>query len=110
MGNRLAILICNRRQHRIGKEMIATLGKRPPRHELRPERLHHFPQLLLLVEHMCLDLIDGGNNFAKVRQIDKTVGLKIGNADSPRPVSPVIVIERLMYKKQIDIIALQLFQ
>ena len=48
--------------------MIATLGKRPPRHELRPERLHHFPQLLLLVEHMCLDLINGGNNFAKVRQ------------------------------------------
>ena len=50
-------------KNRIGEESVATFGERSPRHDVCAIFLHDFLCLGLLVEHVCLHLIDSGNNL-----------------------------------------------
>ena len=80
------------------------------------ELLHDFLRFNLLVEDMCLDLIDCRNNPHIAGNVNEVVGIEITYPDSTeftflicflqRPVCTVTVAEGLVQKHQVDVIRL----
>jgi hypothetical protein len=81
LGYAFAVFLSDLGQQRIREKTVATLGERPPRHDLRAELLHDPLRLDLLVEHMRFHLIDRRNDLHVAGQVDEVVGIEIRNAD-----------------------------
>ena len=85
LGHALAIFGTDGRKHRILKEIIAAFGQRSPCHGARTELLHILHCLGLLVELVCLHLIDGRHHLhiaCKVDEMVETILIFVRGKDS----------------------------
>lgn len=71
------------REYVIRKEIIATFGKRSPCHHVSAEFFHILLSLGLLVENMCLDLVNRRCNLHVTGQVYEMVGIEIAYANRP---------------------------
>ena len=104
-------------QRFVAEEVVASLGKRSPRHNMCAVLLHNLLRLYLLVEHVGFHLIDHWRYLAELRQVDESVGIEIRHADGSelarlirfhhRSPRTVIVVERLVNEQQVDVVGLQ---
>ena len=81
---------------------------------------HVFVRSSLLLKHMGFHLIDHGCNFCELTQIDQSVRVEVGHANSPQlslfvcflhgSVCAVIISKRLMDQHQVKVVGFQLVQ
>ena len=64
----LVILGADGNQCFVAEEVVASLGERSPRHDVRAVLLHNLLRFYLLVEYVRLHLIDHRGNLAELRQ------------------------------------------
>lgn len=80
----LAVLPANLDERGGVEEIVPALGERTPAHELRSALGEVLPRGLLLLEDVILHLVHGGLYLREVRDVDKAVGIEVGNSDGPR--------------------------
>ena len=115
-----AVFVTDSGKSRIREKTVASLCQRSPGHDACAELLHDFLRFNLLVEDMCLDLVDCRNNLHVAGNVNEVVGIEIAYPDSTEftflicflqsPVCTVTVAERLVQEHQIDVVRLQLAQ
>ena len=113
----LVILGADGNQCFVAEEVVASLGERSPRHDVRAVLLHNLLRFYLLVEYVRLHLIDHRGNLAELRQVDEAVGVEVRHADGTQLACfvgflhglpcTVIVVERLVDEQQVDVVGLQ---
>ena len=113
-----AVLLADLGQNGVGEHILAAFRKRAPGFDLAAVFLEIFFGRLLLLKHMCFDLVDGRLDLREVLDVQIPVRAKVGNADRAEPASlvqffhcaigTVIITERLVDEQQIEIIGAQL--
>ena len=107
-------------QRGIGEQVVLAFREWAPGLDLYPALAHELLVGGALEERVGLDLIDGGDGFVMVDEIDESVAVEVRNADGlgqavavellHRPPGAVVVAERLVDQIQIDVVQAQPFQ
>ena len=103
-------------QSLVAEKVVASFGKRAPRHDVRAILLHNPLRLDLLVENVRLHLIHHRRYLAELGQVDEAVGVEVRHTDGThlacpvrlfhRPPCAVVVVERLVNEQQVDVVGL----
>ena len=120
LGGGLAVLLADGGEHRVGEDVVAALGERPP--GLQGGVVLGVPGAVvgLLVEDVGLHLVDGRRHLDVLRQIHEPVGEEVGDADGADlaggqgllhgAVGAVVVAEGLVDEQQVDVVGAQAAQ
>ena len=81
LSRRFAIFLSDTHKDRVGEEIVAALGKRPPRHDVAAILLHILPGADLLVEHVGLHLIHHRRNLHVACEVNQMVRVEIADTD-----------------------------
>ena len=103
--------------HRIGEEVVASLGQWSPRHYLCAGFFHIFLSLDLLVEHVGFNLIDHRGDLHVCSEVYEMVGVEVADAYGAdfalavgifkSAICAIAVAEGLMEQHEVDIIRAQ---
>ena len=120
LGGGLAVLLADGGEHRVGEDVVAALGERPP--GLQGGVVLGVPGAVvgLLVEDVSLHLVDGRRHLDVLRQVHEPVGEEVGDADGADlaggqgllhgAVGAVVVAEGLVDEQQVDVVGAQAAQ
>ena len=120
LGGGLAVLLADGGEHRVGEDVVAALGERPP--GLQGGVVLGVPGAVvgLLVEDVGLHLVDGRRHLDVLRQVHEPVGEEVGDADGADlaggqgllhgAVGAVVVAEGLVDEQQVDVVGAQAAQ
>ena len=120
LGGGLAVLLADGGEHRVGEDVVAALGQRPP--GLQGGVVLGVPGAVvgLLVEDVGLHLVDGRRHLDVLRQVHEPVGEEVGDADGADlaggqgllhgAVGAVVVAEGLVDEQQVDVVGAQAAQ
>ena len=119
LGGALAVLPADPRQHRVGEDAVAALGKGAPGLGLDAVLLHEGQGVLLLEEGVELHLVYRRLDLHGLADVRQNVGIAVAHADGPQPAGLVsllhgppgadIVPHGLVDQIQVDAAESQLF-
>ena len=114
----LSVSLTDLFEYRVVEIVIFTFCEWSPGHDLGSVLFHIFFCGLLLLEHMCLNLVHCRFDPGEVTDVQKTARIEIGYADSADfafivsllhgAVGTIVIAEGLMDQEKIDIICLKL--
>ena len=81
LAHGLAVLLANLGEQRVLEEVVGALGERAPRHVRYAKVLHVLMRVVLLPEHMGLDLVDHRHHLGERADVEQARGVEVGNAD-----------------------------
>lgn len=120
LGGAFAVLRTDLLQGGRIEEVVLSLGKGSPGHDLRAVLLEVLLGDFLLLEDVGFHLIDGGLDLGEVVDIQEPVRIEVGHADSPHftfpkcllhsAVGAVVIAEGLVDQQKVDIAGPKLFQ
>ena len=83
LGDGLAVGGADLAQGRVGEEVVAAFGERPPGLDLDAALAHELLVGGALEERVGLDLVDRGGDLVVVDEVDQPVGVEVRRPRSP---------------------------